>query len=67
MEDESSILLLKDIKSLSGLSGKQMMIYSATVVLVEAIKAGKDIFKLVLEHRLMLTLLILLWTLINRL
>ncbi len=67
MEGESSILLLKDFKSLRGLSAKKLMIYSATVVVLEAIKTAKDIFKLVLEHRLMLTLLILLLTLISRL
>jgi hypothetical protein len=67
MEDESSILILKEIKSLSGLSAKNLMIISATVVLIEAIRTGKDIFKLVLEHKLVLTLLILIFTLISRL
>ena len=57
MEDESAILLLKDFKSLSGLSAKKLMIYASTVVVLQTICTAKDIFKLVLEHSLLLTLL----------
>lgn len=57
MEDESAILLLKDFKSLSGLSAKKLMIYASTVVVLQTIRTAKDIFKLVLEHSLLLTLL----------
>ena len=57
MEDESAILLLKDFKSLSGLSAKKLMIYASTVVVLHTIRTAKDIFKLALEHSLLLTLL----------